>query len=281
MYRSRRSGRLEQAAKMHSVYSNSFLTTPVTSAKDGSTDCFANRPLKEYIKLTHTSKDGISGDVFAFALPIYKEVDTNKYITIDNEPVTGWCIQERVLSRRILHFATDQMYFECMEDFRSEDGTQLPILYFSMHGKLGSSRLPVHRVSNPTSYNDLRYHFLCSSGPWKLTKGSDKLPALSGIAAMFSENLSDQYSAGIWQNSMIQDLLWQGLEIVQIEDRNLSWSWAYINGIPANALIGRWEPIGHILDCHAAVQGTNRFGTVAEAWIKMEVPLIPLLLHEV
>jgi hypothetical protein len=98
-----------EAAKMHSVYSNSFLTISITGAKDGSVGCFANRSLKEYVKLPHTAKNGINGDAFAFALPVDKEADTNKYITMDAEPLSdrSSCFQERVLSRRILHFASD------------------------------------------------------------------------------------------------------------------------------------------------------------------------------
>jgi hypothetical protein len=76
---------------------------------------------------------------------------------------------------------------------------------------------------------------------------------------------------------MIEGLLWQGLEIAEVEDRKPSWSWTSINGIPANALVGRWEPLACVLDCHVVVQGKSQFGAVADAWIKMEAPLVPLI----
>jgi hypothetical protein len=39
----------------------------------------------------------------------------------------GWTLQERLLSRRTLHYSSDQMYFECQEGILAEDGASFPV----------------------------------------------------------------------------------------------------------------------------------------------------------
>jgi hypothetical protein len=170
------------------------------------------------------------------------------------------------------------MYFECMAGFRSEDSVHLPTRYFTLHSPPGSHCLPVPRHPYPNSYQELWYSLLKSYGPRKLTKGSDKLPALGSVAAMFAEKLDEKYFAGIWRKSMIEGLLWQGLELTEVEDRMLSWSWASINGIPGNPLVGRWEQLACVLDCYVELQGKSQFGAVKHGWIKMEASLIRVIL---
>jgi hypothetical protein len=269
-----------EAAKMASVYSNSYLTISVTGAKDGTVGCFPHRSAKEYIRTAYASKSGIKGSLLAFALPLEKEAKSQLYVEMDAEPLSerGWCFQERVLSRRILHFATDQMYYECMDGFRGEEGLYLPNRYYSVHGSADSYP---HRQRIPTTNRDLDqwYGFLWGYGSRKLTKGSDKLPALSGIAEVFSQRLGDRYVAGLWRNSIVEGLLWQGIQIQKApEYRAPSWSWVSVDGIPATGLYGRWEPLATVIDLNVELEGENPYGGVKSGWIKLEAPLLPLFL---
>ncbi|KLU91055.1 hypothetical protein MAPG_09579 [Magnaporthiopsis poae ATCC 64411] len=263
-----------EAAKMHLVYSNSFLTLSITGAKDGTIGCFHRAP-REYPRLPYMHKTGIYGEVYACAVPVHKEVETREYINMDDEPLSarGWCFQERVLSRRILHFASDQMYFECTWGFRSEDGLHLP------------SRFPYTDEMQPirrTIALGAWYRYIEMYGPRVFTKGSDKLPAIGGIAAMFAKNLNDQYIAGIWRSDVIQGLLWQGLGVTDVEDDRVvpSWSWAAINGTPAygGVTAGEWAPMASVLDCQVELEGKSAFGRVKSGCIKMKAPLLPVVL---
>ena len=149
-----------EAAKMGSVNSNAFLTISITGAKDSSEGCFAHRVPREYAQINYTDKSGTQEIVSASALPIEREYDANKYVELDTEPLSGrgWYFQERVLSRRILHCASDQVYFECMQDFRSEDGLFLPNRYFSVHGpqRIFTFLVQATRTLIPTSSNGMR-----------------------------------------------------------------------------------------------------------------------------
>jgi hypothetical protein len=72
-----------------------------------------------------------------------------------------------------------------------------------------------------------------------LTFGTDRLPAISGIAAQFGRVLCDEYKAGLWKSAMISELFWirsrrsekdlRKLKSRPLEYQGPSWSWAAIN----------------------------------------------------
>ena len=112
-----------------------------------------------------------------------------------------------------------------MQGFRSEDGLSLPERFFSIHSTEGSYR-PGPTIPHTNPYLQQEYNILWNYGARKLTKSSDKLPALSGIVEIYSKKkLNDHYLAGMWRKSLIEGLLWQGLEPAGVhQDRAPSWS---------------------------------------------------------
>lgn len=82
---------------------------------------------------------------------------------------------------------------------------------------------------------------IVSTYSWmKLTKPSDRLPVIAGIAKSFSAYLDDRYLCGIWSNIFHQDLTWQVNDPLSVACRNRasftshseqspSWSWAPVN----------------------------------------------------
>jgi hypothetical protein len=68
-----------------------------------------------------------------------------------------------------------------------------------------------------------------------LTKGSDKLTAIWGIAKLVRDALEEEYGAGLWEKNLYEQLAWRvakcSLDERPIELRdNPSWSWASISG---------------------------------------------------
>lgn len=69
----------------------------------------------------------------------------------------------------------------------------------------------------------------------RLTKGNDKLVALSGIAKDFGDVSEDELVAGLWKNRLIEELCWLKLELTSdsfpkvTKWRAPSWSWASTN----------------------------------------------------
>jgi hypothetical protein len=264
-----------ESAKMHSVYSNSYLTIAATCAKDSSIGCFVPRPPRRYVSLSHTLKPGLNSQVLAFLLPVQKEAMNDFYIDMIGEPLSNraWGFQERMLPRRTLHYGKHQMYFECVEGFLGENGLRFDQRYHSVH--ITGQTIRKRKSDDLSQW----YQLLWAYGPRKLTHNSDKLPALSGIAQIFAERLDDQYVAGLWRKSLIEGLLWQGLQVHRVpEYRAPSWSWASVDGIPAAGLDGKWEPLATVIDCHVELKGINPYGEVKSGWIKLQAPLEPLFL---
>ncbi len=77
---------------------------------------------------------------------------------------------------------------------------------------------------------------------------------------------------------MIEGLMWVGLDLAEVEDRVPSWSWTSIGGIPSFCLEGEWEPLASVIATHVELQGSNEFGAVRSASIKMEAPVVPVVL---
>lgn len=43
----------------------------------------------------------------------------------------------------------------------------------------------------------------------QLTYPKDRLPALAGLAKLYSESLNEAYLAGLWENHLIYQMLWR------------------------------------------------------------------------
>ena len=129
----------------------------------------------------------------------------------------GWIMQERFLSRRIIHFGKDQMFWECNEGTFAEDGhvvsrrgqrecgqTEDPFSKLAYSNMLDDpSPLP------ESSFHSQWEHLVKAYSPLKLTNAEDKLPALSGLAVTFHSRWADnEYIAGMWKQGLQRYLPW-------------------------------------------------------------------------
>lgn len=107
--------------RMIQIYGNATLTIAASRAQD-SAEGFLSERLRNYVALP-VEMDGVSGEVFAFPLPIRQVGDPEYGMKLEGEPITtrGWTLQERYPSTRMLHFGTSQIFFECTQSFLSED----------------------------------------------------------------------------------------------------------------------------------------------------------------
>ncbi|KAL1883332.1 hypothetical protein Daus18300_000390 [Diaporthe australafricana] len=130
----------------------------------------------------------------------------------------GWVMQERLLAPRALHFSPDGIVWECGLRVASEripsrtvDSSRTERLFWSLDPPGGGSeehtmkRLSLRERARDTSWPDIvKQYTWCS-----LTKVSDKLVAIAGIAQTLSPIVKDQYVAGLWAKSLPESLAWK------------------------------------------------------------------------
>jgi hypothetical protein len=125
----------------------------------------------------------------------------------------AWVTQERFLSPRVLHFSTDQLFWESAELYACETFPQgLPQVYddstsWHYRNHTGFGHLPEKgKPGNHEVWGRVCQDYSRS----RLTYTSDKLIAFAGIAGEFQTRMpNDTYLAGLWKNDLIPGLLWK------------------------------------------------------------------------
>lgn len=221
-----RSDWLAEASKMATVYSNAFVTISAAVS---------------------TSPDDRLVSHADFIYPSRGPQDMFDEVNSGTLAARGWCLQERCLSRRIIHFGKDQIYWECRRATHSEHLLRPEL-------EEGHVLEPSARILlGPLAFRSLRW---TEGGPYHhwyrvmndytrrhLTQESDSLPALLGLINAFMAATGDrmQLSSGSWRGDMAFGLLWsrQPAGRVRGNKREIgnekdpttpSWSWLSVPG---------------------------------------------------
>jgi hypothetical protein len=217
-------------------------STSATSAHDG----FLERDLSmipaakvEYQLDTNPSASN------SFILSTYDDAEAESWWgDVNNCPWNsrGWTHQERSLSTRMLHFCKNKIYFECRTCLRSEENEPLEIIRgFPLWPRYEDWMEPSSDSKSESSHSSLNARMydiwrrtVMEYTTRRLTKDSDKLPAIQSIAAEMTAAINDAYItfAGMWRGNINHDLLWQvkdGPRSIPATYRAPSWSWASLD----------------------------------------------------
>ena len=140
------------------IDSNSYLTITVDYVKDNSLDCFKLYKDRQYVSIDFYTSDNMDRQIFTFSELHEKKVHRKLCLDLHYEPLSqhAWTLQERLLTERILHFCTDQMYYKCHQEFISEDSFCYRGL--DKHGHDDYNLMKIHKtvqtpLSNRTVYS--------------------------------------------------------------------------------------------------------------------------------
>ncbi|CAP61588.1 uncharacterized protein PODANS_4_1900 [Podospora anserina S mat+] len=197
---------------------------------------------------------------------------TNSQAPISDAPIStrGWCFQERLLSPRTLHYTSEQLYWECRQDSKSEDlinNTQGQP-WGTMPGALAQLYDPTFRPEHVvrTWYKSIVAPYSRRS----LTKETDRLPAIGGVARVYAHLLS-QAEKRI-RNAETQTWVEGWVERLKVKQYDLVENSAYIAGI--------WgHQIGHGLSWRRRkgtkkpVAGHGRKRTNTFSWVSVDGPV--------
>lgn len=224
---------LEVAELTLRTFKNACCTISADRAVDGSIGLFRNKDRLVPFKVR------ISTQVQFWVHEGAHDVDDE----IRSEPLAtrAWAFQEWVLSPRILHFGTRQMFWECNSGVTFQNDCMESFFchrYYTQNGRL--RRRDFKSKTHPSAEIDFHEKFrewgelVQEYSARSLTEENDKLVALSGVAKCQQEIFQDTYAAGLWKRTIHFELLWhvQGMNASRPlhNYRAPSWSWASING---------------------------------------------------
>jgi hypothetical protein len=260
----------EAASTMASIYENSYITISASWASDSSRGLFSSPQYRHYYEEHKLDDSGLyarrtpppfpSGGRFSASMtdwPLLKR---------------GWVFQETTLAPRVIHYARDQLYWECNSRFLDE--------YSQHEWHLGHKALD-HTFENgilplKNRSPDLNRHWRNMISLYTnldFTYSKDVLPALAGIVEReMRYRKDDVYIAGMWENSLLEDLAFHVYKAYEPRknSRAPTWSWASmespiefleIQKLPSVSLVKleyeRTAPanIGHVINATLRVRG--------------------------
>ncbi|KAF3038950.1 hypothetical protein E8E11_006698 [Didymella keratinophila] len=240
-----------EASHMASVYMNAYATISAAASENSEGGLFFDRePPECSAQLTYTSPSGTVG-----LWTIHDKTPSfDQQIRHTTLASRAWCLQEKQLARRTLHFGSHQVIFECKEryqyesqrpsDKHGEGRMDIQMLYWMLVGFRGRNDLVLKQLVGAVLTRTW-LQIIEDYTKRNLTFESDKLPALQGLAQYVIDLTRDQYMFGLWKSSIELGLLWRtapyedtGERRGRVADRAPSWSWASVDGRVYFAFVG-------------------------------------------
>ena len=227
-----------EARTMLAVYANASLNIAATSAPSGEAGLFRERDMQALGAEPLRFKEGILKGQ-------WRLLDRNYWSeSIDRAVLStrAWVVQERHLSSRIIHFGSNQVFWDCSSLAACElHPSGVPGWSTSYGGGLINSQELSAVIRNPPSGDPGLRHWsriVEAYSTSQLTFQKDKLIALSGIVELTRRALLDESCAGLWRNKIEMQLAWlttQGLSKPKrpVPLRAPTWSWLSVN-MPVN-----------------------------------------------
>lgn len=293
-----------ESATMHQVYTNCDLMLSADGAKDGSIGFFRGdqiwteswEPLVSE-KTQHGSRIRFAKAHHTFGKMLLMFPSEEECTHVYPLRTRAWCLQERFMAPRILHFGVDELHWECS----SEACCQCVDLGYRMNEKMWQKRL----FTDGCTVGDKASYWFNISNQYSertLTKWTDRLPALSGLAKQFMASevttVSSQpgqalkfnqlslggYLAGLWSATLERGLCWQADytpgKRVSTKDTYIapSWSWASVSG-PINWNWGENGTVATAIKIHdvsCVLAGSDPIGAVSGGILVISARIIDL-----
>ncbi|KAJ6441087.1 Activating signal cointegrator 1 complex subunit 2 [Purpureocillium lavendulum] len=268
-----------EASRMASVYRNSWLTVSASSSPSSSSGCY-RRGQAVNVEAAAPDEDDPLAVLFPAATKLRKDLRLNlrfKFLhpsfgherfpdSEANKPFPllnrAWAYQERFLAPRVLHFGTQEVFWECMQDLicecgaanwangknmggymnRDTSGDLPPKISHCAAMYVGKSKEQALDAKKESKLLERWAEMVGEYTERELTYPMDRLPAISGLAGEMAEALRMKYCAGLWEETLPLGLLWQRANVFADPGPRSqppiapSWSWAAING-PVKILV--------------------------------------------
>ncbi|KAH7370141.1 heterokaryon incompatibility protein-domain-containing protein [Rhexocercosporidium sp. MPI-PUGE-AT-0058] len=284
---------LKEAASMPNIYRNSCITIAAAATENSTGGIFVDRswlptsrPCHLPVQITSAESHGM----VYFDVPFDANLDGKE---INCLRTRAWCIQESLLSHRLLTFDTLQMSYTCVRHDLVESRDTPHILAredrntFLEQFQAGAAALTPGDGATLRRMIITWYDILYDYTRRDLTFSNDKLVAISGIASVVGTCIQDEYFGGLWRHDMPRALLWSPFEEETLPNaphesrlppiyRAPSWSWASMDS-PISCFLCRERlpnpPIATILEVSTTLVGPDIYGQVSSGYLKIRAPL--------
>ncbi|KAI0169812.1 heterokaryon incompatibility protein-domain-containing protein [Hypoxylon sp. FL1284] len=199
-----------ESEKMTEVYRNAHFVLAASRSTSDSEGFLAPRTRPEHVEL------GVNSGVHLILelLPCSLRQPTRSAHPFDSDPLShrAWCLQERYLARRILHYGSQQLFWECGEIRAAEDGDFTTVDGDQLSSILQSAAIKDTVFTRPLKgghFNYADWYTMIEDYTGRdITKDSDRLRALSGLARALETRTEDKYLVGLWLGGLLEGLMW-------------------------------------------------------------------------
>ncbi|VUC32445.1 unnamed protein product [Clonostachys rosea] len=268
-----------EALKMGQYYENATCTLAASSSHDCADGMLLDRPALRF---------GPADDVIIDFDDVFLGKTTQMHLVgLRGPPIEaameeshllsrGWCVQERALSRRILYFARDALFWECNELRAGEHSPSKNLAFIptpKTHGMLhnqswrsvigewdllgsglgklvrdyetsseGLSASVVNLLLGPSWMGLIERYSAC-----KFTNYSDRLVALSSVTEKLRRMTGAINITGHWRETFGRSLSWAAISPTKTQEMRgdrvcPSWAWASTDlGVTFEGLDGVWH----------------------------------------
>lgn len=231
----------QELATMDEVYKNATMTIVAACAPSVIDGFLKDRPGSGQSRFDIPCRVGL--EQFSVV-----HIQEHNMYNDNKEPINSraWTFQEELLSPRLLIYASHTLQWQCRTltcnlggSYHSPNPSaalRLPSPQMLLLN--GPERNDRRGQLNPDIPHPILQHWLLAVTRYSDRKSSlpsDKLPAISALAASYTPVFGPQYLAGIWARSAIQQLCWHPPDTRMFftrptQYRAPSWSWAALDG---------------------------------------------------
>ncbi len=230
----------DQAGKLNDIFSNSVITIAASESFDGETGFIQSRNPLNQIICRLQPETGLCYDVVPPCTPhCLAHPFNNAQYHLDTR---AWVFQERILAPRTAHITRNFLHLECRTELVCEamqgadachhSGAVPKADYQNLFSVLGLGvieGLTIPEFTVPfflSTWHGLVRRYSMTN----LSRSSDILVALAGLAKQIQRVSNLTWSFGLWREYLLRDLLWyvRGGKGIPALERAPSWSWASI-----------------------------------------------------
>lgn len=245
-----------ESANMAAIYRDAYLVIGASRGESDSQGFLGPRHQPDAAVLA-SSDDAVETLILQLQPP-----EASRWTNADTDPTNqeplskrAWCLQERYLPRRMLLYGTRQMFWDCHEMSASEEGDSMRRDGDHLARICGTANISVSvlaraswgRCESKKDANHQEWYVMVEDYMSRdITKTSDRLPALAGLAKAVAQASKDEYLAGLWKSALIEGLTWcgsQGAETLADPEEYIapSWSWASVIGTVQFPIYSWWK----------------------------------------